>query len=156
MFSEEFQTANFPDDCTPYDFGNNTDEVIKKLEEQSILLFEWYKYNYRKPNPGKWHLILTEKGSNSYRNINGKYIFNSGNEKVLCVYFDNKLNHIDHIDKLCKKASQKLHALASVGFKSCRQKKQIMNAFITSQFGYCPLIWKFQNRKMQQQINKNS
>ena len=37
-----------------------------------------------------------------------------------------------------KKVSQKLHALAKVSaFMSCRQKKIIMNAFITSQFGHC-------------------
>ena len=155
FFSEEFQMANFADDCTPYDFGNNTDEVLNKLEEQSILLIEWYKYNYQKPNPEKWHLILNERGSNSYRNINGKYIFNSENEKILGVYFDNTLNFDYHIDKLCKKASQNLHALARVSvFMSCRQKKQIMNAFITSQFGYCPLIWMFHNRKMLKQINR--
>ena len=29
-----------------------------------------------------------------------------------------------------------------------------MNAFITSQFGYCPLIWRFQNRKMVKQMNR--
>ena len=155
FFSEEFQMANFADDCTPYDFGNNTDEVLNKLEEQSILLIEWYKYNYLKPNPDKWHLILSERGSNSYLNINGKYIFNRENEKILGVYFDNKLNFDYHINKLCKKASQKLHALARVSvFMSCRQKKQIMNAFITSQFGYCQLIWMFHNRKMLKQINR--
>ena len=142
FFSEEFQVANFADDCTPFDFGNNTDEVLNKQEEQSILLIEWYKYNYLKPNPVKWHLILSERGSNSYLNING-------------VYFDNKLNFDYHIDKLCKKASQKLHALARVSFfMSCRQKKQIMNAFITSQCGYCPLIWMFHHRKMLKQINR--
>ena len=68
---------------------------------------------------------------------------------------NNKLNFDYHIDKLCKKASQKLHALARVSvFMSCRQKKQIMNAVVTSQFGYCQLIWMFQNRKMHKQINK--
>ena len=32
------------------------------------------------------------------------------------MYFENKLNFDYHIDKLCKKVNQKLHALASVGF----------------------------------------
>ena len=36
---------------------------------------------------------------------------------------------------------------------SCREKKQIMNAFITSQFGYWPLITE-NNRKMLKQINR--
>ena len=29
-----------------------------------------------------------------------------------------------------------------------------MNAFITSQFGYCPLIWMCHSRKILRQINK--
>ena len=37
---------------------------------------------------------------------------------------------------------------------SFRQKKKIMNAFIISQFGYCPLIWMCHNRKAHKQINK--
>ena len=71
------------------------------------------------------------------------------------VYFDNKLNFEYHLGTLCKKASQKLHALARVAsFMSFRQKKKIMDAFIISQFGYCPLIWMCHNRKAHKQINK--
>ena len=71
------------------------------------------------------------------------------------VYFDNKLNFEYHIGKLCKKASEKLHALARVSsFMSCRQKKIIINAFIMAQFGYCPLIWMCHNRNIHRQINK--
>ena len=50
--------GNFADDNTSYDFGKTTDEVIDKLEKQSD---EWYKYDYLRPNPEKWHLILNEK-----------------------------------------------------------------------------------------------
>ena len=73
--------ANFADDNTPYDFGKTTDEVIDKLEKQSRLLTEWYKYNYLSPNPEKWHLILSEKEFNCFININGKNIFTSEKEK---------------------------------------------------------------------------
>ena len=37
---------------------------------------------------------------------------------------------------------------------SCEQKMKIMNAFITSHFGYCSLIWMCHNRKINKQINK--
>ena len=53
--------ANFADDCSSYDFSANTDGVINRLEEQSTLLIEWYKYNYLQPNPDEWHLILSER-----------------------------------------------------------------------------------------------
>ena len=29
-----------------------------------------------------------------------------------------------------------------------------MNAFITSQFGYCPLVWMFHSREMNNRINR--
>ena len=34
------------------------------------------------------------------------------------------------------------------------EKRGIMNAFILSQFSYCPLIWMFHNRKLEHRINK--
>ena len=95
------------------------------------------------------------KKNNSFININGKNIFNSEKEKILGVYFDNKLNFEHHLCKLCKRASQKLHALVRVSiFMSCWQKKLIMNAFITSQFGYCTLIWMCYNRNTLRQVNR--
>ena len=75
---------------------------------------------------------------------------NNTEEKILGVYFDNKLNFNTHLTKLCKKASQKLHALARV---SIRQRKIIMNAFIHSQFSYCPLIWMCHSRTIHSLIN---
>ena len=48
-----------------------------------------------------------------------------------------------------------MHALARMSvFMSFRQKKIIINAFITSQFGYCPLIRMCHNRNAQKQINR--
>ena len=85
--------------------------------------------------------------------IDDKEISNSSYEKKLGVYFDNKLNFKTHINKLCKKASQKLHALARMSnFTSCQQKKNIMNAFILSQFSYCHLIWMCHSRSLNSQI----
>ena len=34
------------------------------------------------------------------------------------------------------------------------KKRSIMNAFILSQFSYCPLIWMFHSRKLNHRINK--
>ena len=155
FFSDEFQMMNFADDCSPYNFSLSINDVIHTLEKQTALLIELYKCNYLKSNPDKWHLILSGREPTLFANVGNKRIFNSNNEEVLGGYFNNKLNFEYHIGKLCKKASQKLHALARVSsFMSCRQKKIIMNAFITSQFGYCPLIWMCHNRNIHRQINK--
>ena len=56
---------------------------------------------------------------------------------------------------LFKKASQKLHALARVStFMNLEQRRKIMNAFIASQFGYCPVVWMFHSRMLNNRINK--
>ena len=56
---------------------------------------------------------------------------------------------------LCKKAAQKLHALARVSTDmSFNQKNLIFNAFISSQFNYCLLIWLCHSRSLNNRINR--
>ena len=53
-----------------------------------------------------------------------------------------------------KKTSQKLHALAKlVNYMDLPKRKVLMKAFITSQFSYCPLIWMFHSRTLNNRIN---
>ena len=62
--------------------------------------------------------------------------------------------HIKHINNLCKKASAKLNALARIAcYMDFPKRRLIMKAFITSQFGYCPLIWMFHSRALNNKIN---
>ena len=107
------------------------------------------------PNPDKWHLLLSDTGDNLPICIGNKSISNNNNENILGVYFDNKLNFNNHINKLCQKVSQKLHALARVSnFMSCKQRVLIMNALSTPQFCYCPLIWMCHGRSNNNCINR--
>ena len=74
--------------------------------------------------------------------------------KTLGIIIDNELKFDIHINSLCKKANQKLHALARISnFMSFEKRKVIMKAFILSQFNYCPLIWMFHNRELNNKIN---
>ena len=154
LFSNDFKIANYADDCSPFEFSGNTNDVIRKLEKDSQILIQWYRSNYLQPNPDKWHLLLSDVNNNLNIKISNECISNSSYEKILGVHFDNKLNFRTHITKLCKKAGQKLHALARIAnFMSLNQKKLIMNAFISSQFSYCPLIWMCHNRSLNTKIN---
>ena len=65
----------------------------------------------------------------------------------------------DHLTNMvvncAKKASQKLHALSRIAhYMDPARRKTIMNAFINSQFGYCPLVWMCQGRIMNNKMNK--
>ena len=126
--------ANYAEDCSPYEFSGSIDEVILKLLSDSQCLMDcWYESNYLKPNPDKWHLLLSDKGDEYLIKIGTEDFFDSTDEKILGIYFDNKLNFNIHLKKLCKKASQKLHALARVSnLMSIGQRKLIMNLFIPS------------------------
>ena len=107
-----------------------------------------------KANSDKSHLLLsTEENLNA--NINGDIIPNSKSEKLLGVTIDCKLNFDEHVSRLCDKASQKLNALARIAsFMKTEQKRKIMKAFISSQFGYCSLVWMFCSRRLNSRINR--
>ena len=61
----------------------------------------------------------------------------------------NKLSFDQHVSSLCIKAGQKLNALSRIAFfMNDEQRKLIMNAFISSQFGYCPLVWMLHSREL--------
>ena len=67
----------------------------------------------------------------------------------LVITIDLKLTFENHINKLCKKTSQKVNALTRISdYMSFDERKIIMKAFITSQFSYCPLVWMFHSKRL--------
>ena len=78
----------------------------------------------------------------------------SKEEKLLGIIFDQTLSFKQHVKTLCKKASQKLHALARISCYMDTQKlKQVMQAFVLSHFSYSPLVWMFYDRTLNHRIN---
>ena len=81
-------------------------------------------------------------------------IESSKKEKLLGISIDTTLFFEHHITSLCKKASQKLHALARIShYIDFEKRRSLMKAFVISQFNYCPLIWMFHNRALNNRIN---
>ena len=79
----------------------------------------------------------------------------SKEQKLLRISIDNNLSFKGHVHSVCKKASQKLHALSRISnYMDDRKVKQTMHVFILSQFSYCPLIWMFCYRQMNKRINR--
>ena len=71
------------------------------------------------------------------------------------MHLDDQLKFDFHIEKLCKNANRKLHALARVTPYMDLSKKRIsMNAFFDSQFNYNPLTWMCHSRKLNHKINR--
>ena len=71
------------------------------------------------------------------------------------INIDHFLTFNEHVFKLCKKASQKLHAIARISSYLNKNKlRLIINAFFSSQFRYCPFVWMFHNRRHNNKINR--
>ena len=69
-------------------------------------------------------------------------------------YIDNCLDFNEHISEICKKANQTLRALARVAHLLTKDRlRLLMKAFIESQFAYCPLVWMYHSRTMNNKIN---
>ena len=100
------------------------------------------------------HLLMSCKEPSSAI-IEGSCIKSSKKELLLGVTIYNELKSDDHINYLCKKAGQKLNAFARVGpFMDMNKKRTAMKAFVVSQFSYCPLIWMFHSRGLNNKINR--
>ena len=150
---KDIDIAGYGDDTTPFIVENNIENVIASLEQVSEDLFNWFKNNRLKSNADKCHVLVSTNKSIGV-NIGNYTIDNSECEKLLGVKIDVNLNFSDHISDLCKKASRKISALARVTpFMVLGKRKLIMNAFFTSQFSYCPLIWMCHSRANNRKIN---
>ena len=147
--------ASYADDNTPYCSSFSLEKVIKKLEACTNNLFKWFHENHMKANADKYHLLVTTTKNAVSANIREFAKNNSNGEKLLGIKIDTKLLFENHVSSLCKKASQKLHALARiVNYMDLSKRKSLMKAFITSQFNYCPLIWMFNSRELSNRINR--
>ena len=105
-------------------------------------------------NADKYHLLTSTLEQLKVK-IENEIIKNSLQEKLLGIVIDNKLIFKPPVENLFKKAGQKLHALARIAnYMNISKKRSIRNAFILSQFSYCPLMWMFHRRKYNHRINK--
>ena len=73
-------------------------------------------------------------------NIGETRIWKSKNKKLLGLTIDRNLNFDDHVFTLYKKAGGKLSALCTISsYMSFFKNRILLNAFVESQCGYCPL-----------------
>ena len=144
--------ASYADDNRPYCSSFSLDKVINELEACINNLFKWFHENHTKANAGE--LFVTTNSAVSAK-IEEFVINNSNEEKRLGIKIDSKLSFENHVWSLCKKASQKLHALARIANSMDLSKcKFLMKSIVSSQFNYCPLICMFLSRELNHRINR--
>ena len=129
-------------------------DIIECVEKSTNSLLNLFRENHMKGNAEKCHLLVSTDESCTAK-IEYFSIKNSTEEKLLGVKFDSNLFLKIHVTSLCKKASQKLHALARIPhYMDLNKRRNLMKAFTTSQFSYCPQIWMFHSRNLNKKINR--
>ena len=154
-FVNKCDIANYADDTTPFTIDKTMDALLDSLENDVNILIKWFQDKYLKLNAYKCHLLISSHSKDIEMNVGKEIIECENSVKLLGITLDNKLNFNEHVSNICKKASQKLHTLTRISNFMCQNKLRIlMKAFIESQFGYCPLIWMFHSRTLNNRINR--
>ena len=101
-----------------------------------------------KANLNKCNLLLINTDALNVE-ISETVIRNSNSKKLLGVTFDNKLKFEKHIITICQRANRKLNALARLTpYVELGKRRILMNAFLNSQFNYCPVNWMCHSRAL--------
>ena len=136
----DLDTASYADDNTPYTFSSALDVALKKLRSYTIRIFEWFHNNWLKSNAGKCNLITSSTFPVEIQ-MENTIISSVKRVKLLGVRIDGRLDFDYHVNQICKKASEKIHALSRVcKYMDQNKWRMLMKAFIISQFSYCSLV----------------
>ena len=119
-----------------------------------MTILRWIVDNEVKANPNKFKLLLSDDNMMHCIHIENELIPNCKSQKLLGMKIDSLFSFNTHVSEICSKVASKLHALSRIShFMSFSQRKLILNAFILSQFSYCPLVWMFHSRTLNNRIN---
>ena len=87
--------------------------------------------------------------------INGIVVQMTNSVKLLGVTIDSMLNFNQHVQLICKKASNKVRAFYRIA-PNLEYKKDVMlyDSFVLSNFNYFSLIWMFSRKSSNNEINR--
>ena len=124
--------------------------VKKNLKINFLIMQKWFYENHMVLNPGKCpFLVLGYRSNSDTIDLNGTKLAGSSYEKLLGILIDRDLSFDKYIKLLCRKAGQKLNALARISnYLTHDQDGLLLSSMIKSQFSYCPLIWMFYSRSL--------
>ena len=118
---------------TLYSTGKDLNLLRRNLEMDFTILHQWFHQNHMLLNPGKCHYMIIGSRDLSHEiMLNNNKFTSSNEEKLLGIFLDSKLSFESHIGSLCRKAGQKINALARL--KNCLtsdQRNLLLNSFMT-------------------------
>ena len=153
--ADQTEICNFADDTTPHASGYELKDVLLRLEHDSNTLLEWFRVNFMTLNEGKCHLLVCgHKNECSFANIGNTCLWEEYSAKLLRILIDTDLSFQNHVYNLCKSAGRKISMMARIAkYLSVSERKILLKTFFESLFNYCPLIWMFCGRSLNNKIN---
>ena len=148
-FINKCQLANYADDNTLSACEETFDLVTVALQLDAENAIRWFTSNFMKVNPNKFQVmymksIYSHCEMPSFMILDENELKNENHVQLLGITIDSKLTFDRHIDNICYKASRQLNVLRR--FQHALRLKEmtmIFNAFILSNFNYCPIVWHF-------------
>lgn len=160
FFLNKCDITNFADDNTPYCIEKNIMHLLKNLEAETYSVLNWFRFNEMKPNQKKCHLIVAEPDYKLYEPksfifLEDAFLESEEVVRLLGVQVDDRIAFEKHVNLILVEANKKLNALMRISKFMTKEKLRILvSAFIESQFNYCPLVWMFQLKTINNKINK--
>ena len=146
--------ANYAVNTTPYIVGDKSTVVLTNLSCFAQKLFTWFANNRMKANHDKCHILLNTQERFNIQIANFTIKFSKA-KKLLGIILDKNLKFDMHVESICQKANRKLNALARIAnYMELPKRRILLNAFFKSQFNYCPAIWMFPSRTLNNKINR--
>ena len=137
------ELCNFADDNTLFAIAKTLAEVFLKLNIEIDDILHWFRINSLVANPGKFQVMFLGRFEPiSTFDIGNITVKVKNQVKLLGIFIDDKLRFNSHVDLKCQSAANKISALRRIRtFISLKTAKALCNAYIFSNFNYCPLIW---------------
>ena len=152
--AESTNVCNFPDDTTLYACDKDLNSLTNRLEHNIYLEIERFESNSMKLNQDKCLLLVSGfKYENVWAKIGKANIWKCKKHKLFGVQIDRTLSLDEYIASVCSKAGKKSVLARLSNFMSTNKKRVLMKAFIESPFSYCPSIWMFNSRCVNNKIN---
>ena len=145
-FIKETDIRNFADHTILHACGKKLDNISFKLEIETNTVIQWLKDNEMVAYASKFQLMFLPKYKNIDKNMffDGKIIKSQDTVELLGITLDKNINFKRHIQSICRKANNKTKALLCIRkFLNLEQAQVLAEAYISSNFRYCPLIWMF-------------
>ena len=159
-FIKRSQLSNYADDNTLSVTAASIDLITTALTSDANAAIEWFTSNFLQVNPQKFQMmymmpLTSGEDVPELIVINNAEIPTQTEVKLLGITIDNKLNFDTHIDTICRKASRQLNVLRRFkGTFQLQELKTIYQAFIMSNFNYCPIVWHFCSVKSMRKMEK--